>query len=288
MIPPYQRIAEALRADIESGLFPVETQIPTQYSLVRRFGASRATVQRALQELLRDGYIESQQGRGAFVRDRAQQLAPLAERLRYGPTGVILSDHLSLAFESPQVTLDVYSLTTETLAGAINVPFQRIRQGELQIDSLTVRVLLPDTDVPLALPRNVADAADPRPQDRLKNLIKNSTGSLGDSIRSLQELGYVSSCRMEVKCVAATPFKKLYLINGTDALFGLYPVVKSNVSHSGAGFEIYDVHGYKSTLFHFSNAGVNPDPRDVAYVAEYSAWFESLWQTIAGTVTLFE
>jgi GntR family transcriptional regulator len=70
-LPPYQRIAAALRDRIESGeLLPGE-QIPPVPQLVETYGVSRNTALRALRVLRDEGLIEVQQGWGAFVKARS-------------------------------------------------------------------------------------------------------------------------------------------------------------------------------------------------------------------------
>ena len=69
-LPPYRRVAAALREKIESGeLLPGE-QIPPLPQLMETYGVSRGTVIRALGLLRDEGLIEAQQGWGTFVRAR--------------------------------------------------------------------------------------------------------------------------------------------------------------------------------------------------------------------------
>jgi GntR family transcriptional regulator len=69
-LPPYQRIAAALREKIESGeLLPGE-QIPPVPKLIETYGVSRNTVLRALRVLRDADLIEVQQGWGSFVKAR--------------------------------------------------------------------------------------------------------------------------------------------------------------------------------------------------------------------------
>ena len=69
-LPPYRRVAAALRDKIESGeLLPGE-QIPPVPQLTETYGVSRNTALRALRVLRDEGLIEVQQGWGAFVAER--------------------------------------------------------------------------------------------------------------------------------------------------------------------------------------------------------------------------
>jgi len=165
---PYKKIAEELRAEILQGALQPGTQLPTQGALLRRFNVTRSTIQRALDELREEGYIDTQQGRGSFVKERARdQSLP-------GPAGVRLAGHLEIAFQAPHVSIDVFSLTSETLNSALQRPLQMVRSGELQPQSVAVRMLLPALDARLAVPRLIADGEDERPMRRLRRLVNKA------------------------------------------------------------------------------------------------------------------
>lgn len=53
---------------IESKEWNVGSQIPTEDELCRIYGVSRVTVRAAISELVREGYLFHQQGKGTFVR----------------------------------------------------------------------------------------------------------------------------------------------------------------------------------------------------------------------------
>lgn len=68
--PKYQQILERLRHEIEIGKFRNGQRFPSEAALVRRFGASRITVGRAVRELQLGGYVDRVAGSGTFVRQR--------------------------------------------------------------------------------------------------------------------------------------------------------------------------------------------------------------------------
>lgn len=90
----YRCLADELRADIRGGRYADGCAFPSEAQLVRRFSVSRQTVQTALRELERAGYIARSQGRSTrVVFGRGQRLglipcvpcseffAPVAARL---------------------------------------------------------------------------------------------------------------------------------------------------------------------------------------------------------------
>ena len=76
--PKYAQVIEELRRRIESGEYPPGSLLPSEHQLSDEFQIARPTVVRALRVLRQDGWIETQQGKGSFV--RGQALASLASQ----------------------------------------------------------------------------------------------------------------------------------------------------------------------------------------------------------------
>jgi GntR family transcriptional regulator len=66
----YERLVRVLRSRIEDGTYPPGTLLPSQHDLAREFGVSRPTVIEALRILRQEGWLDTQTGRGSFVRGR--------------------------------------------------------------------------------------------------------------------------------------------------------------------------------------------------------------------------
>ncbi|MFD0503729.1 GntR family transcriptional regulator [Streptomyces chiangmaiensis] len=66
----FEVIAEALRERIRSGGLRPGDPLPTQAVLMREFGASSLTVQKAMTLLKQEGWAVSRPGKGAFVAHR--------------------------------------------------------------------------------------------------------------------------------------------------------------------------------------------------------------------------
>lgn len=67
-LPKYIQIKETIRGEIETGVMREGEQLPSELDLIERFGASKMTVIRALQELVQEGFLSRVQGKGTFVR----------------------------------------------------------------------------------------------------------------------------------------------------------------------------------------------------------------------------
>jgi len=68
--PKYAQVIGELRRRIESGEYPPGSLLPSEHQLSDEFSIARPTVVRALRVLRADGWIETQQGKGSFVRGR--------------------------------------------------------------------------------------------------------------------------------------------------------------------------------------------------------------------------
>ena len=63
----YLQVEQYIRKKIEKGSLKIGDQIPTEEQLCQRFGFSRMTVNKALNRLCEQGYIERTKGKGSFV-----------------------------------------------------------------------------------------------------------------------------------------------------------------------------------------------------------------------------
>jgi len=63
----YLRVETVLASEIAHGDLKVGDQLPTEDSLIARFGVSRITVRRAIQNLVSRGLVEIRRGKGTFV-----------------------------------------------------------------------------------------------------------------------------------------------------------------------------------------------------------------------------
>jgi hypothetical protein len=274
----FQHVADVLRMDITEGKYGVGQRIPTQQDLVKKFRVSRATVQKALAELQEEGWIESRQGSGATVLPRQNG------RSRTVTTGrspmVVLGPYIQAAFESPEVTLDLFTLTAESMDAHVRTQALRIHSGEIQPQSISMRLLLPSLDIQLAVPRAKDDPDDQRPLERLRGITRRSIDSLRYALTELELLQLVPSVSVEIRTVEFTPFTKLYLLNRREALFGLYRVVERPVQIEGQMTDIYDVLGMGATLFRHVKDG-DPKSHDSVFVDEAQRWFDSLWERLA-------
>lgn len=68
--PLYQQIYDDLRNDIKGGVYKNGDRIPSETELSQKYGVSRITIRRAIEDLCSDGFLVKMQGRGTFVGKR--------------------------------------------------------------------------------------------------------------------------------------------------------------------------------------------------------------------------
>ncbi|MEU7861262.1 GntR family transcriptional regulator [Nonomuraea sp. NPDC049141] len=271
--PPYQQVANALRAAILTKKFDPGEKLPSGTELAKQYGVARMTVQQAIRILRDEGLIVSRQGSGVFVRERTER-------------PVELRPHIEQAFDASHVTIDFAGFSGETLHGMLQEPLDKIRLGRLTPDSIGIRILVPDMEHPMSLPCRAEDLTDcPTIRDRGHRIQQRSTQAIADAVHELADLGLVKSASVEVRVHQTTPTFKFYVINRDQVFFGFYPVIKHTVRIKGEPRELYDVMGKDAVLFHYQ---VTEDASSMQsqYVAQVRMWFDSMWGTISREVEL--
>ncbi|ASO17957.1 DNA-binding transcriptional regulator YhcF (GntR family) [Actinoalloteichus hoggarensis] len=265
--PPYMQVANALRAAILTKVFRPGEKLPSRNELAKRYSVAPMTVQNALRELRDDGSIVSRQGSGVFVRERTER-----------PIG--LRPHLERAFEAENVSIDFAGFSGETLHGAMQEPLDKIRIGRLTPKSISVRILVPDSSQPMAIPCRADDLSDsPEFRARMNRIMERHTYAIIDNVTELGRLGLVPEVTAEVRVHRAAPLFKLYLLNGEDAFFGFYPVQEHVLSLGGETTTIYDLAGKDAILFHHSTTDDDTSTGS-QYVDQATTWFTSMWTTV--------
>ena len=266
--PPYVQVANALRAAILTKKFQPGDKLPSRNELAKTYGVAAMTVQNALRELREEGLIVSRQGSGVFVRERTER-----------PIG--LRPHIERAFEAQHVSIDFAGFSGETLHGIVQEPLDKIRIGRLRPESIHVRILVPDTTSPMAIPCQVEDLADsPEFRVRATEIMRRNTLAIVDNVTELQDMGLIKEATAEVRVHRAAPLFKLYLVNNEEAFFGFYPVREHVISLGGEPRAIYDLMGKDTILFHHS---ISDDDTSTGsqYVDQARTWFDSMWNTVS-------
>ena len=69
MLSKYQRISQDLIDKIDKQEIKVHSYLPSENELMKLYNASRDTIRKALDILLKNGYIQKNKGKGSLVLD---------------------------------------------------------------------------------------------------------------------------------------------------------------------------------------------------------------------------
>jgi DNA-binding transcriptional regulator YhcF (GntR family) len=266
--PPFQQVTSVLRASILTRKLEPGEQLPSFAELAKHFGVAPMTVQKAVGALRDEGLVVTRQGKGSFVRQRTER-------------AVGLRPHVEQIFESGRVALDFTGLSAETLHGVIQEPLDKVRAGRIGVESIAIRILLPDLANPIGFPSLAPSGDDSeKVRARVSRIVQRSTQAIVDTVEELAALGLVGSAHAEVRRFRTSPLFKLFLLNESEAFFGFYPVTTHAVAIDGQPVEIFDALGKDSVLFHYAKTE-DDSAIDSQYVSEAQNWFNTVWNSIA-------
>ncbi|MGW4302044.1 FadR/GntR family transcriptional regulator [Streptomyces sp. NPDC004646] len=282
-----QEIADTLRERIRSGDLRAGQRLPTQAELAEEFGVERGAVRQALRVLHGAGLLS---GVSKGSPPRIAEPAPALDEPQ--PTMVGLAPRLAEAFTAPHVRVDAVCLTAQSLTPALGEPLRLIHEGRVRPERVDVRVLLPSRDIDLAFPVSAAPRApdqdparhrDDDPVHRRWLAMRNAQGQvLQYNLEALRSTHGVE-VNVTFRALPFTPPAKLYLLNGTEALYAYYMVTRREEPTDSGTLEMYDTLGSESLLFSFDQRAGR---RDAAFVEQSQNWFDALWETIASDLTL--
>ncbi|MFF6999509.1 winged helix-turn-helix domain-containing protein [Streptomyces sp. NPDC008313] len=273
-----QEIADIIRERIRAGELTADDSLPTQAELAEEFGVGRGTVRQALRSLRAEGLV-TDRGKGV----RAGIAGPSATvHAQPRSTLVGLAPRLEAAFsEATDVRIDAVCLTAETLMLSMDAPMRLIEAGRARPGSITARIVLPRKEMKLLYPAPYDgwghdERVDAAVHERsMRQHMEQVTVLRGIFRRLARANGIPASVTFRV--VENTPYQKVYLLNGSEALVAHYTIAKRTEEVEGSTMELRDAWGTHSTLFSFhkSNGG-----RDALFVAESQNWFDALWESL--------
>ncbi|MFF4574157.1 winged helix-turn-helix domain-containing protein [Streptomyces sp. NPDC001410] len=273
-----QEIADILRERIRTGALKAGERLPTQAELAEEFGVERGAVRQAIRALADAGLL-SNVSKGSPP--RIAEMAPAHDEPQ--PTMVGLAPRLTEAFSAPHVRIDAACLTAQSLIPALGEPLRLIHEGRLRPDRIDVRILLPSRAINLAFPVSV----DARPDDDTVHqrwlAMRNAQGQvLQYNLQALRSTHDID-VHVTFRALPFTPPAKLYLLNGSEALYAYYMITRREEPTDGGTLEMYDTVGSESLLFSFEKRA---GQRDAAFVEQSQKWFDALWETITTDLTL--
>jgi GntR family transcriptional regulator len=151
-IPLYYQIEQDLASLIATGVLAPGSQLPSEEELVQKYGVSRTTIRKAIQELERLELIEIRRGKGTFVRSEklTQELTAL--------TGFV-EDMVAMGLQPSAKLLGKAAVkAAEEVAKQLQLPIgtevMQIRRVRMADD---VAISLDETYLPIGLGRKVVE-----------------------------------------------------------------------------------------------------------------------------------
>ena len=191
-----------------------------------------------------------------------------------------LRPYVERAFTAEHVIIDFAGFSGETLHGVVQEPLDKIRTGEIKPESVSIRMLLPDTTRPMSVPCRVADLADdPDYRARMHQVTGRHAYGILETVQELARLGRIKEATTEIRAYQVPPLFKLYLLNRDEAFFGLYPLVEHNIPFPDGSHPMYDLMGKDAVVFRHSKA--TGDYADAQFVDQAQGWFDSMWDHIS-------
>ncbi|WP_333737020.1 winged helix-turn-helix domain-containing protein [Streptomyces sp. IBSBF 2806] len=280
----HREVADELRARIRAGVLQPGQRMPTQAKLADEFGVERGAVRRALRILQSERLLTNvSKGSPATVAGHPDPPGlPIGPGAAPQPSMAGLPPRVTEAFAAEHVQVDALCLTAVSLTAAIGEPVRQIHAGQLKPAKIDVRVLLPSRDIDLAFPSPVDASATGRLQRRWL-AHRNAQGQvLRHNLLTLRSTHGID-VHVTFRALPFTPPVKLYLLNGTEALFAYYTVQRGEQTVGQESMDMYDAEGTRSVLFAFEQGA---GPRDTTFVDQSRRWFDALWDTISSELVL--
>ncbi|MFF7895465.1 MULTISPECIES: FadR/GntR family transcriptional regulator [Streptomyces] len=278
----HHEVAEELRARIRSGALRPGERMPTQAQLAHEFQVERGAVRQALR-ILQSERLLTNVSKGSPATVASDPVGALTgPQALPRPTTVALAPRIARAFAAEHVEIDAVCLTSVSLTLAIGEPLRQIHAGRLKPAKVDVRVLLPSRDIDLAFPVPVEGRGDDWVHERWLAM-RNAQGQvLQHNLLALRATHGID-VHVTFRALPFTPPVKLYLLNGTEALFAYYTLTRREAETDREQPALYDAQGTRSMLFAFrQGAGL----RDTTFVEQSHLWFNALWETISSELVL--
>lgn len=144
-IPLYYQVKESLLEKIKSRQFNIGDLIPSESELQESYQVSRITIRRAVQELVLEGHLYTQQGKGTFVsKPKASQ--ELNRITSWVETVTALGMHPEskvIHFSEEQAPLNIAKMLDVPIANKI-LKIERIRFADNEPICLMTNYLVPE------------------------------------------------------------------------------------------------------------------------------------------------
>jgi len=130
-MPVYRRIEEDLRTRIRVGQWPADTQIPGRRELAKYYNVEVTTIQHAISQLLEDGILRAEAGRGTFVVFGHDDVIP--NPLPHLRIGISLRDQGGLEHPDSYIGLTVQGIRDALAPFGLGVSVTFVQDQDLEV-----------------------------------------------------------------------------------------------------------------------------------------------------------
>ncbi|MFS8199464.1 GntR family transcriptional regulator [Streptomyces sp. CWNU-52B] len=228
--PPSRRIADELRAAINTGHLAPGGKLPSERALAQQYGAARNTAREAIRLLAEEGLVTARHGSGVFVREPQRLFRFGSDRYsrRNRETG-LTPFRLEAERQGMEARIDVVSITRERppqdIADRLNIPVDDEsvlhRENHYFADDEPVQIV--STYLRWAEAQNTA-------------LTRPGTGKDGIYGR-LEELGHVMT-RVRDEITARMPIPAEAAVLGLPPGVPVLEVLHTSLDQEGEPFEV--------------------------------------------------
>jgi GntR family transcriptional regulator len=130
-VPLYAQVEAVLAASIADGTYPPGSRLPNEASLIERFGVSRTTLHKTVQNLIKRGLIEIRRGKGTFV-TQPRITQELTELSGFVEDMKVLGRHPSARLLDKEIVpaSETVARRLALTAGALVVRIRRVRLAD--------------------------------------------------------------------------------------------------------------------------------------------------------------
>lgn len=222
--PLYAKVEAALAAEIAKGIFPRGSRLPPEDSLIERFGVSRTTVRKAIENLVMRGLVEIRRGKGTLVAEPKirQELTELSG---------FVEDMVALGRKPTANLLDKRSVpaceeVAEHLGVAVGTQVYRIERVRLADG---VAMSFDETYLPLDIGEKIA--SNDLEVEPIFSLLENKYGM--PLVEADYQLEAVTADDHVAQALGIAPGSPIFLIERTTYCKGSEPVDYEKLYYRG-------------------------------------------------------
>lgn len=190
-----------------------------------------------------------------------------------------IKKYLKKGFKKSIVTIDIVAYTGETFYGVFTEIFQSIQQSKLKPKKITLRILLPNCEIPMSVPCRVDDLnEDLEFKQTCINRARHFSIEFHDYFERIKNENPNIDATIEIRRHRVSPLFKVININDEIAFFSIYPITETPFRGEKEKTNIWDYRGVKSTYIGARKKGSNSEKQ---LFSEIDSWFNIIWNGLS-------